>query len=301
MVVMMAKPGYAARNGMGATREGRSDGFLLDSPVLPRLASTMLRRLLPAALALAGALSLSSCLDYDEELTIHRDLSGEARVTITLPDAILGKYESAASEMDKAKIEKRLESVSGVTLASYEKSEGRQPKVKLLIRFTSLEKLNDAIAANPPAAIYAGKFSILKQGGVITIDRKLGVGKVEGSLPESNSAFYKTHFDGEIKATNSTRYDSASGDVRYSYQLSEILARQPTQSVTVAKSWPWLLILGCLAAIGGAGWFGWEQFGKRKQAASRMVPPPPGPASVPDGTPGPGRPGPRRPGPPPKQ
>jgi hypothetical protein len=262
----------------------------------------MFRRLLPAALALAAALSLSSCLDYDEELTIHEDLSGEAAVTITLPDTILGKYEQAGIELEKAKIEKRLGAASGVQLVSYEKTEGRQPKIKMVLKFSSLDKLNEAIAANAPAAIYAGKFTITKKDGLVTIDRKLGVGKVEGELPASNSAFYKTHFDGKITATNSTRYNSPAKDVRYSYQLSDIISRQPTQSITFSKGWPWLLILGCLAAIGGAVWYGWEYFGKKKPGSTRVVPAP-GSGNVPDGASGtrpPGPPQPRRPGPPPQ-
>ncbi|MFZ4763913.1 MAG: hypothetical protein ACOYMN_03080, partial [Roseimicrobium sp.] len=38
----------------------------------------MFRRITAAAVALVSLLSLSSCLDYEEELTIHTDLSGEA-------------------------------------------------------------------------------------------------------------------------------------------------------------------------------------------------------------------------------
>jgi hypothetical protein len=265
----------------------------------------MFRRLLPAALALASALSLSSCLDYDEELTIHENLSGELSAVVTLPDTILGKYEQVGVELERAKLEKRLASADGVELVSYQKTEGRQPKITMVFKFTSLEKLNDAIAANPPASIVGGKFTITKKDGLVTVDRKMGVGTVQGEMPAANGVFYKTHFDGKITATNSPQYNSPAKDVRYRYQLSELMARQPTQSTTFSKDWPWLLILGCLAAVAGAAWYGWEYFGKRKPGSTHVVPPPPGPATVPtpEEPPAPQRPGPpqpRRPGPPPR-
>ena len=251
----------------------------------------MLRRLLPTALAIACALSLSSCLDYDEELTIHNDLSGEVSVVLTLPDTLLSKYEQVGKELERAKIEKRLANASGVQLVRYERTEGgRQPKITMIFKFSSLDKLNDAIAANPPASIWAGQFAVTKEGGFITIDRKLGVGDAGVELPEYNNLLYKTHFDGNITATNSPQYNSPAKDVRYRYKLTEMLAKQPLQTTTFAKGWPWMLILGSLAAVGGAAWYGWEYFGKKKPADPLGRPPSP-----------PGPPQPRRPGPPGRQ
>lgn len=251
----------------------------------------MLRRLLPTVLAFACALSLSSCLEYDEELTIHNDLSGEVSVVLTLPDTLMAKYEQVGKELERSKIEKRLANVSGVHLAHYERTEGtRQPKITMLFKFTSLDKLNEVIAANPPASIWGGQFTIKKEGGFITVDRKMGVGNVGVEMPEYNNVLYKTHYDGKITSTNSPQYNSPAKDVRYRYKLSEMMARQPMQTTTFAKGWPWLLILGCLAAIGGAAWYGWEYFGKQKpyDPLSR-TPSPPGPPQPP-----------RRPGPPPQ-
>jgi hypothetical protein len=245
----------------------------------------MLRRLLPTALALASALSLSSCLDYDEELTIHEDLSGEASVILTLPDTLIGKFEQVGPALEKAKIEKRLEKAPGVQLVQYQRTEGRQPTIKMVFKFTSLDKLSDAIAANPPASIWAGKFTVTKENGLVKIDRKLGVGDAGVAMPDYNRVLYKTHFDGKIVATNSPQYNSPAKDVRYRYALSELLARQPTQSTSVAKGWPWMLILGCLAAIAAAAWFGWEYFGKKKPVSYTEVAQRPGPPGPPPGPP----------------
>lgn len=245
----------------------------------------MLRRLIPATLAIAAAFLLSSCLDYDEELTIHSNLSGEASVILTLPSPLISKYDRVGIELDRAKIEKRLESVSGVTLTTYENSGGRNPVVKLVFKFSSLDKLNEAIKANPPAAIWAGQFTITREGGLTKIERKLGVGSPGVELPEYNNVLYKTHYDGKIAATNSPQYNSPAKDVRYRYKLSDMIAQQPTQSTSIAKGWPWMLILGGLALIGGAAWYGWEYFGKKKPAESsvyhRPTEPPPPPTEPP--------------------
>src|SRR3954471_12213128 len=116
----MAKPGYAARRSAGACGGGRhGHGFRLTLRASRAFASTMLRRLLPTVLACACALSLSSCLDYDEELTIHNDLSGEVSVVLTLPDTLMAKYDQVGKELERSKIEKRLANVSGLHLAHY--------------------------------------------------------------------------------------------------------------------------------------------------------------------------------------
>lgn len=237
----------------------------------------MPRRLTAAALAVASMVLLSSCLDYDEELTIHDNLSGVAYVTLTLPDTLITKYERIGIELDRAKVEKRLESASGVSLISYENSGGRQPKIRMAFKFSSLDKLNAAIAANPPAAIWAGQFTITNDSGQTKVDRKLGVGNPREDTPPYNNAFYKTHYDGAITATNSPQYNSPAKDVRFHYKLSDMLAQQPTQSTTFVKGWPWMLILICLAIIGGAAWYGWEYFGKKRPVNPLYTPSPPRP------------------------
>jgi hypothetical protein len=283
----------------------------------------MSRRLLAAALAVVAMLSLSSCLEYDEEMIINSDLSGTALVTLTLPDTLVSKYERLGIELDKEKIEKRLESVSGVSLASYQNSGGRQPKITMEFKFSSLEKLSEAIAANPPAAIWAGQFTVTKEGKDTKIDRKLGVGDPGNDLPPYNNVRYKTHFNGKIKSTNSPKFNSPANDVRYDWSLAKLVALQPTQSTTLTKGFPWLILLLVVAAVAAAAWYGWEYFGKKKRLSplqtptSGLVPPPP-PTVVPEAAapppapapppaassptpPPPQRPGPpqaRRPGPP---
>jgi hypothetical protein len=268
-----------------------------------------MNRHLATSLAVAMLMLMSSCIGYDEELIIHENLSGEASVTLTLPNVLVTKWENVATELEKVNIEKRLDKVSGVKLKSYEKTEGRQPTIRLVIAFSSLEKLNEAIAKNPPAAVWAGQFTITKEEGKTKVERKLGVGDAGKDLPSGLYALYKTHFDGTIVATNSKQYNSPAKDVRFRYSLDEMLAQQPVQSTTTAKGWPWTLILICLAAVAGAAWYGWEYFGKKKPGGAMM--PAPAPVSAAPADPKEGEPAPesgqatpptaappRRPGPP---
>ena len=271
----------------------------------------MIRRFLSAALAVAALFSLSSCLDYEEDMIVNDDLSGQVLVTLTLPDTLVSKYEKLGAELEQAKIEKRLESVSGVSLASYQTTGGRQPKITMLIKFSSLDKLSEAVAANPPAAVFAGRYTVSRENGLTKIERKLGVGDLGKDIPEFNAAIYKTHFNGTIAGTNSGFYNGFGQDVRYRYKLADLLAQQPIQTTTLSKSFPWMLILGGLVVIAAVAWYGWEYFGKKKPGTSpapapRPQPPAgggaPGASSSPSATPAaprrPGPPQPRRPGPP---
>lgn len=258
----------------------------------------MIRRLFTAALAVVAMCSLSSCLDYDEDMIINADLSGQVLVTLTLPDTLMSKYEKLGAELEQAKIEKRLESVSGVSLASYQNTGGRQPKITMLIKFSSLDKLSEAVAANPPAAVFAGQYTVSRENGLTKIERKLGVGDLGKDVPEFNAAIYKTHFNGTIAGTNSGFYNGFGQDVRYRYKLSDLIAQQPIQTTTLSKSFPWMLILGGLAVIAAIAWYGWEHFGKKKPSPRPM--PAPSPAgsqggSAPSTPAAPRRPGPQQP------
>ena len=238
--------------------------FLLDSTGCTNSHRCMIRaRISLAALAATCLLLLSSCLDYDEDMTIHKDLSGEVFASITLPDSLISSYMKISPEFEEAKLRARFDAMSGVSLVSYSKSTDRRPVVKLHIKFTSLEKLNEAIAANKPAAILGGQFTITKEDGKTRIVRKLGVGDPLNDLPQSNWIQYKTHFDGKIAGTNSGFYDQANSDVRYRYKLTELLANLPTQETTLARATPWMWIFICLVVIAAAAYYGWKLTGKK--------------------------------------
>jgi hypothetical protein len=150
-----------------------------------------------------------------------------------------------------------------VKLINYSKSTDRRPVVRLHIKFTSIEKLNEAIAANKPAAILAGQFTVTKEEGKTRIVRKLGTGDSLSDLPQQNWIQYKTHFDGKIASTNSGFYDQANSDVRYRYKLTELLANQPTQENVLARATPWLWIFICVLVIAAAAYYGWKLTGKK--------------------------------------
>lgn len=224
----------------------------------------MSHRLATSFAALAATLMLSSCLDYEEHLVIHKDLSGEAVVTINLPDGLVSKYEPVIAEFAPARMSKRFEDLDGISLERYEVSEDRKPVAKLHLKFTSLDKLNEAIAKNAPAAIVAGVFTVKKEGGKTTIERKLGQGEPTAELGEYNNALYTTHFDATIAGTNSGLFNSHGQDVRYRYKLSDVISQKPSQITTLIKPLPWAAIFFCLAVLAGAVFYGWKLLGKKK-------------------------------------
>ncbi|MEZ0390146.1 MAG: hypothetical protein ACAI34_23910 [Verrucomicrobium sp.] len=224
----------------------------------------MLSRLTTVLPALAAAMLLTSCLDYEEDLVIHKDLSGEVALVITLPDSLVSKYDPVHAEFTAAKMTKRFEGLDGITLEGYELVQDRKPLAKIKFSFKSLDKLNEAIAKNAPASILGGTFTVKKEGDKTVIERKLGEGTPTTDLPDFNYAQYKTHFDGTIANTNSGHYNSMGQDVRYRYKLTELLAQKPVQMTTLVRPKPWAILFSCIAVLAGAAYYGWKLLGKKK-------------------------------------
>lgn len=223
----------------------------------------MSARFISFALLLLIACSLSSCIDYEEDLTVHEDLSGEATVKLTLPDMLIDKYAPIQEDFKEANLQKRFKKLDGVKLAGYAIKEGRRPEIELYVKFDSLEQLSKAAEANPPASILVGKFEITKELGKNIIKRKLGEGEAPIKTQDNNHAIYKCHFDGSIAGTDSGFFNFHGKDVRYRYQLQEVMAQNPTQINTLRPAIPWPWIALSAAIIIGAVWAGWKMFGKK--------------------------------------
>lgn len=209
------------------------------------------------------ACSLSSCIDYEEDLTVHDDLSGEATVKLTLPDMLIDKYASVQEDFKEANLQKRFKGLDGVRLAGYAIKEGRKPEIELYVKFDSLEQLSKAAEANPPASILVGKFEITKELGKNIVKRRLGEGEAPIKIQDNNHAIYKCHFDGSIAGTDSGFFNFHGKDVRYRYQLQELMVQQPTQMNTLRPAIPWPWIGLSAVVIIGAIWAGWKMFGKK--------------------------------------
>lgn len=223
----------------------------------------MSARFFSFALFLLAACSLSSCIDYEEDLTIHEDLSGEATVKLILPDVLIERYASMHEDFKEVNIRKRFKGLDGVRLEGYAIKEGRKPEIELYVKFDSLEKLSKAAAANPPASILVGEFDITKEIGKVIVKRKLGVGELPVKIQDSSYTIYKCHFDGSIAGTDSGFFNFHGKDVRYRYQLRDLLAEKPSQITALrpAIPWPWMALSA--AILIGAVWAGWKMFGKK--------------------------------------
>ncbi|CAN5891926.1 hypothetical protein BH11VER1_BH11VER1_00970 [soil metagenome] len=223
----------------------------------------MFARFISLAILLLIACSLSSCIDYEEDLTVREDLSGEATVKLILPDMLIEKYASILEDLKEANLKKRFKNISGVTLEGYAIKEGRRPEIQLYIKFDSLEKLSKAAEANPPASILVGKFEVAKELGKVIIKRKLGEGEAPLQVQDTNHIIYKCHFDGSLAGTDSGFFNFHGKDVRYRYQLQEVMAQKPSQVNTLRPAIPWPWIALSAAVIIGAIWAGWKMFGKK--------------------------------------
>ncbi|TLD71769.1 hypothetical protein FEM03_06425 [Phragmitibacter flavus] len=217
--------------------------------------------------SLAAVLLLSGCLDYEEEMTIKENLSGEARITLTLPDSLVGKFSEVQGQVTAAKIKEHLDKVSGVRLLSHELRQGRQPVVKMVLSFDSLEAWNEAVALHPQAVVLAGKFTKEKTEKGMVIERQLGGGMaLPNGLPDFNFVNYTTKYASPIVATNSRQLNAHGNEVRYRYQLSELMQQQPMMSTTVEHHLPWLmLVAGSVAALAVL----WKVWGMVKPKSKR--------------------------------
>lgn len=231
----------------------------------------MRTRLSLVALAVA-CLLLPSCLDYEEDMVIRKDLSGKVTVTLTLPDTLLPKYESVGAAFDEARLRPRFDAAEGVKLVSYSKSADRRPVVKLQIEFSSLDALNAALAHNTPASLLGGRFIVTKVDGKTRIERKVGEGEPLNDLPENNHVIYKTHFEEAVVSTNSRTFDRAHNNVRYQYKLLALLAHPDLQVTEVSRTlgWKWLAITLSILAVGL--YYGWMVFGRKKKILINSTP-----------------------------
>lgn len=195
---------------------------------------------------------LTSCLElYDEEMIIHADLSGSAKVTVKLQDTLQSNFDSVRDEFAEGKIRERFSGLNGVKLTSYSITEGRFPVATFEVSFSSLQKLSDAAEGNAPAQFLAGVFKIKKENGNIVVERKLGEGKPGMSLPPDKYAIYKMHFNTpvEVIGTNSEYFDKSHSDVRYRWPLATIESQQPLISNRFVNPFPWLKIAIAFVAL----------------------------------------------------
>lgn len=206
--------------------------------------TTLLRRAALLLLALTGAM-LTSCLElYEEEMIIHADLSGSAKVTVKLPDTLMASFDSVRDEFAEGKIHARFADLNGVKLTSYSITEGRFPVATFEVSFTSLQNLSAAAEKNDPAQFLVGVFNIKKENGNTVVERKLGEGKPGLSIPLDKNAIYKMHFKVpvEVVGTNSEYFDKSNSDVRYRWSMAAIGSQHPLISNRFVKPPPWLKI-----------------------------------------------------------
>jgi|GEM_PF-5608187 len=214
-----------------------------------------------------ATLLLSSCLDYEEELTFNENLSGEVLVTLTLPDTLGTKFREVPALFSEQSIQGYLEKASGVRLLAYQYKADRRPEVKLKLAFASLDAWNDAVALHPQASLLAGKFTRSKSDKGVTLERQLGIGPEipSADLQGFNYVNYTLRFRDPILTTNSPQFNKHGNELRYRYSLDKLLAQQPVMTMTIKQSQPWIFIGLASAAAVFALWKIWATWFKPRK------------------------------------
>lgn len=191
-------------------------------------------------------LLLAGCVDYSEELWLHKDGSGRAKMVI----GVLTSYENE-QELN------RYMDQPGISLIS--KSVYRKNKFtyyKLDFRFSSLEafnNLNDQVSN----ADFFGRISLSKEkDGTITMRRSIALGSMPSDQDEIEQLIlahlqkdmkwrYKMHLPWKIVKTNAApeNTDYETNTVSWEYKTAYLWNQTQTMTVNMKKSFPLLPVI----------------------------------------------------------
>lgn len=224
----------------------------------------------------AAVVLLSGCLDYEEVMTIHKDLSGKADITVTLPETISGKFADVHEQLSVKNVESAVAKVQGVRLELYEKKPGVRSDLKIRLAFDSPEAWNALVETHPMASVVMGKFNSRKVNDNWVIERQLGKAAAgtevnSAAVQDTNVVLYTTKFELPIQATNSKQYNNHGQEVRYREPLQKIINEKMLMSTTVKAPSPWpMIILGTLVFI-VVLWWAWKWMKEKSANQARRT------------------------------
>lgn len=226
-----------------------------------------------AKLTLCGLLFLTGCVDYEEEMWLHADLSGRAAITISVREELVQGNTGLERDMSEEKIRRDLERIQGVKLESFQSFRDAGKRIaKLTIAFDSIEKItrHETSVAESSAVSLLGAIKVERTSGKVVLRRIFPVlpevrsqswGKDLlmhglGSLLLSNNYLsYKLHVPREIITANTQRIDAANKVLEWKFSLAQALREAPTMTVEWrASRWPWWIVgIMLVAIVAGAG------------------------------------------------
>ena len=202
------------------------------------------------AICILAMLALFGCVHYDEEMWLHRDGSGKAKIRIVHRS----QYENPEEILRKA-------SLPGITLLSYKiQRQGQDVIYDISFKFKSVEAFNN-VNDQLGSADFWGKITLNKEPGRrISFKRRIALGS-QDEEDELESFFsknqaehaiwnYKLHSPWKIVSTNASpeNTDIKNKTLSWSYDTAEMWNKDEYMTAEFRKSFPWFVIV--IAVIG---------------------------------------------------
>lgn len=202
------------------------------------------------ALGILLLLTLCGCVHYDEELWLHRDGSGKAKIRI----AYRSPYENTEEILRKA-------ALPGVSLVSYNvRRKGQDVIYDVTFKFKDIESFNN-INDQLGTADFWGKITLNKEPGRrITFKRRIALGSQDNTdemeslfsneQNESHAWNYKLHVPWKITDTNAlpSGTNVKGRTLTWSYDTAKMWNTHEYMTAEFRKDLPWFVfVLGFVA------------------------------------------------------
>ena len=208
-----------------------------------------MKRLVISILAL---ITLCGCVHYDEELWLHRDGSGKAKLRIVHRSP----YENPEEILSKA-------GLPGINLISYKvQRKGADVIYDIAFKFKSIEAFNN-VNDQLGAADFWGKITLNKEPGrKITFKRRIALGSAEGDddledyfsqIHTDNPIWnYKLHVPWKIVKTNALpeNSDFKGKTLDWSYDTAKMWNTHELMTAEFEKALPWFVfVVGAIVLL----------------------------------------------------
>ena len=209
----------------------------------------LMKRLMILLLAL---FALAGCVHYDEELWLHRDGSGKAKLRLVHRSP----YENPEEILRKADL-------PGIALESYNVQRRDQDVIyDIVFKFKSVEAFNN-VNDQLSAADFWGKITLNKEPGRrITFKRRIALGSQEeaddleayfSQMQQDHAVWnYKLHAPWKIISTNAEpeNVDRKGKTISWSYDTEQMWNSHEYMTVEFRKDLPWFVfVIGIIVAL----------------------------------------------------
>jgi len=204
------------------------------------------------AICILAVFTLFGCVHYDEELWLHRDGSGKAKLRLINRSP----YENTEEILRKADL-------PGISLESYNVSrQGQNMIYDIVFKFKDIESFNN-VNDQLGAADFWGKITLNKEPGRrITFKRRIALGSQEND-DELESIFsqnqgvhpvwnYKLHVPWKIVNSNALpeNIDVKGKSISWSYDTAQMWNTHEFMTADFRKALPWFVfVIGFIGIV----------------------------------------------------